>query len=178
MSVQLDLVQTTDPAGASLSAVDLSPAQVLQSVFRILQTNVLCSMATVTPAGQAHINTAYFSYSDDLELVFLSHPASLHCRNISANSSMAMAVFSSAQKWGGPDQGLQFFGACHPAAESLPAQEVYVNRFPGYRIWYQELGAEDPGREYRFYRFLPSQVKVFDETGLGGGLFVQANIMR
>ena len=178
MSVHLDLIQTTNPAGDPLSAVDLSPTQVLQSVFRILQANLLCSIATVTTTGQAHINTAYFSYSDDLELVFLSHPASLHCRNISANSSMAMAVFSSAQKWGGPDQGLQFFGTCHPASESSPAQEGYANRFPGYWTWYKELGAEDPGREYRLYRFLPTQVKVFDETSLGGGLFVQANITR
>lgn len=48
-----------------------SEARVRSSVFRILEENVLCSIATVTAATRAHINTAYFCYSDDLELYFL-----------------------------------------------------------------------------------------------------------
>src|SRR6058998_4250130 len=79
---------------------DFSDKQVRSSLFRILRNNVLCSMATVTPEGQAHINTAYFAYTKGLEFVFVSYPDSHHARNLQSNSSIAMTVFNSAQTWG------------------------------------------------------------------------------
>lgn len=71
-------IQAMDVRGTSLDGKAVSEEQVRQSGLPILESNVLCSIATVTPEGRAHINTAYFSYSDKLELYFLSHPGSLH----------------------------------------------------------------------------------------------------
>jgi len=75
------------------------PEQVRSVVLHILEDNLLCSVATVAPEGRAHVNTAYFCYSDDLELFFLSHPTAVHSQNVSRNASMAMTVFSSSQQW-------------------------------------------------------------------------------
>lgn len=61
---------------------------------------------------RAHVNTACFCYSDDLELYFLSHSHSLHCRNLKARPTMALAVFEPAQRWGERDRGLHLVGAC------------------------------------------------------------------
>jgi len=36
----------------------------------LLEASTLCAIATVTPAGQAHINTAYFAWTRDLQLVW------------------------------------------------------------------------------------------------------------
>jgi len=87
-------------------ATQLSDEHIRQVVFDILKANTLCSIATVTPDGRAHVNIAYFCYSDELELYFLSHPRSLHCRNLSMNPSMAAAIFSSSQQWAAADAGL------------------------------------------------------------------------
>src|SRR3990172_9503650 len=101
MAARLTVERVVDPGGHPI-AKRFSPTRLRRSVDRILRTTVLCAMATVRGA-QAHINTAYFCYSPDLELFFLSDPRSTHARNVGANPSMAMAVFSSTQVWGKSD---------------------------------------------------------------------------
>src|SRR5512146_2401109 len=97
--MQLTNITAQDAAGAQIEG-GVPEEQVRRAVFEILQCNVLCAMATVTPAGRAHINTAYFCYSEELELCFLSHPRSVHCRNLVTNPAMGVAIFSSEQQWG------------------------------------------------------------------------------
>lgn len=156
-----------------------SNAQVRRSLFSILQENVLCSMATVTKQNRAHINHAYFSYSENLDFYFLSDPASLHCRNLLTNSSMAMTIFNSSQKWGGSDRGLQLFGTCREVARhrALAAEQSYAERFQVYEKWRASRGERDRF-QYRFYRFVPSRIKMLDEEVFGGGVFVVAAVMR
>jgi len=155
------------------------------SLLRILRENVLCSISTVAPRNRAHINTAYFAYSPDLELFFLSHMDSLHSKNLERNASMAIAIFRSAQPWGVPNRGIQLFGtarrATGPAAKR--AERFYGRRFPAYlrvtrstRAKEREMG--DQLQSYRFYRFVPRTVKILDEGEFGGGVFVVATVPR
>jgi uncharacterized protein YhbP (UPF0306 family) len=141
---------------------------------------VLCSTATVTEENKAHINTAYFCYSDDLELYFLSDPGSLHCRNLSTNSSMAVTVFRSSQRWGGPDEGLQLFGTCAKARgpQAKKAQRLYRERFPAYAEWMANLRNDNVGLGYRFFRFLTDRLKMLDERNFGEAVFVSAAVIR
>lgn len=166
--VSLRVERVVDPGGRELQK-RYPLVRLRRSVDRILRTNVLCAMATVR-SGRAHINTAYFCYSPDLELFFLSDPHATHCRNLARNPSMAMAVYSSTQTWGKPDAGLQFFGRCAEARgrRALDAQRLYGRRFRDYRP--SDL------REYRFYRFVPQRIKIFDERALGGGIFVEVGV--
>lgn len=158
----------------------LSERRVRRSVFHILKNNVLCSMATLTGANHAHINTAYFCYSDELELYFLSHPNALHCRNLFTNSSMGMTIFSSSQRWGGSDRGLQLFGICSQTRgpQARFAEELYRKRFAAYARWKASLKKSDAAREYRFYRFVVRKLKILDEKEFGGGVFVYATVRR
>src|SRR3989442_4547857 len=105
-----------------------------RSVFRILRDNALCSMSTVAPGNRAHINTAYFCYSPDLNFYFLSDPDSLHCKNVERNPSMAMMVMNSSQTWGGTDRGIQLFGACHRVRgrAAKEAERRYASRCSRY----------------------------------------------
>lgn len=157
-----------------------SAARVERSVARVLDNTVLCAWATVTEGGHAHINTAYFAWSAALELYFLSHPRSLHCRNIVANPSMAVAVFASSQNWTEPGRGLQLFGTCHEVtgAHAAEAEREYAQRFEAYVGWSAQLKADDPGRDYRLYRFVPHRVKILDESEFGDAVFVLADIVR
>jgi len=163
--MKLAIMAVTNPAGVPVSNTRLSLKDVRASLFRMLKENVLCSVATVTSGPQPYVSTAYFSYSNDLELYFLSHPESQHCRNLDINPSMAMTVFSSSQTWGGLDHGLQFFGTCEVAqgAHATKARNSYKKRFPAYASWRKSLRQDDPGKSYRLYRFVPTRVKVLDE---------------
>src|SRR3990172_9177101 len=76
----------------------------------LLDASTLCAIATVRNSG-GHINTAYFAWTPQFRLVWLSHPQAKHSQNIRANSSVAIAVFDSNQAWGKRDRGIQLFGA-------------------------------------------------------------------
>lgn len=158
-----------------------SEGRVGGSVHRILRDNLLCSMSTVTRDSRAHINTAYFCHSEALELYFLSDPSSVHCRNLSTNSSMAMTIFSSAQQWGRLDRGMQLFGTCREArgSQAAKAERLYGRRFPLYGQWRTNQRKDDSHDfRYRFYRFVPSTVKLLDEREFGAGVFVVAAVKR
>jgi hypothetical protein len=58
--VVLTIAGAVDASGASIEVPRISVERVRRSLLRILKSNALCSMATVTPQGQAHINTAFF----------------------------------------------------------------------------------------------------------------------
>ena len=179
--MKLARIVAVDAGGRRLEpARSIGSARVLAGVRRILHRNVLCSIATVTPGGRAYVNTAYFAFSSDLDLYFLSHPDSHHCRNLAKNRSVAMTVFPSAQKWGEDDFGLQLFGTGARAAGRLAgtAEKLYAKRFRGYASWIAGLDPDDRAREYRFYRFRTSRLKLFDERNFGGAVFVSANVVR
>jgi uncharacterized protein YhbP (UPF0306 family) len=168
-------------------ARNLSNRRLRKSTLRILRENVLCSMASVGKHNRAHINTAYFCYSedlDDLEIYFLSDPRSTHCRNLSANPSMAITIFRSAQKWGESNRGLQLFGTCSETSGQFvrKAERLYGKRFPLYKKWMDSVREDEKRlakqlRSYRFHRFLPSRVKILDE-GEFGAVFITATIRR
>ena len=161
----------------------LSDPRVRRSLFRVLRSNVLCSIATVTQANRAHINTAYFAFSADLDLYFLSDSGSLHCKNLGANPSMAIDVFSSTQTWGRPDRGVQLFGSAHEARgrEIEAAARIYARRFRPYGVVMSGTSKQDRRQarqlgSYRFYRFVPTRIKILDEREFGGGVFIVTTV--
>ena len=173
--VVLSRIRAVNPAGRPVAGARISARRVRRSALRILSENVLCSIATVGQAHRAHINTAYFAYSDRFELVFLAHPEAGHCRNLSRDGSAAVAVFASRQKWTGPDRGVQLFGQCRQVTgrHAQVAERLYAQRFRAYARWKTALRAESVGTEYRFYRFVASALKILDERQFGDGVFIK-----
>jgi len=178
--LRLTEISCSDPAGTPVIGPRVTEQRLRRSVFRILRANVLCSIASVTADNRAHINTAYFCYSDALELYFFSHPGALHGRNLSQNPSLAITVFSSGQEWGGSDAGVQLFGNSDQAKGSLAklANRLYGQRFPAFVKWRASWKKGDVAQAYRFYRFLTEMVKVLDEREFGAGVFVAAHVRR
>ena len=138
---------------------------------RLLDESDLCAIATVSPGGRAHINTAYFAWSPEFATVWLSAPDAQHSRNVRATSSAAVAVFRSTQRWGGSDRGIQLFGRARElrGRASLEAERLYAKRFRAYE---GDLPA------FRFYRLATRRMKLFDERVLGGGTFVTVSVQR
>jgi uncharacterized protein YhbP (UPF0306 family) len=148
------------------------PATRLAAIARrLLDASTLCAIATVSPGGTAHINTAYFAWSPTFEIVWWSAPEARHSRNIRLSGSAAVAVFRSSQTWGGLDRGIQLFGRAREmrGRAALDAERVYAGRFKSYE------GGNDA---YRFYRLRTSRMKLFDERVLGGATFVTVRVER
>jgi len=148
----------------------VAASRMAKAAQRLLNASTLCAIATVAPDGGAYINTAYFAWSPELDLVWLSDPRAKHSRNVHADGRVAVAVYDSSQSWGKPDRGIQLFGSAREAdgVDADDAERVYANRFPEYR----ERGLSG----YRFFVFHPSRLKLFDERELGDGRFVSARV--
>jgi len=168
--------------GARLVHATIESGRISESVLEILGSNRLCSIATVTAAGQPHINTAFFVVEEStLSLYFLSDPASLHAVNLHGNPHAAVTVFHSQQIWGDSLVGLQLFGSAAGAAEavSATAESLYRQRFPAYQEWFDSLDAKAKASfRSRFYRFVPERLKLLDEARFGEETFVGCAIER
>ena len=135
-----------------------------------MNASTLCSLATVSPAGRAHVNHMYFAWNDSFDVFWASDPDSRHSRNLARNSSAAVTVYDSRQTWGRPDRGIQLFGSggLVKGRAAHAAELAYSKRFPPYDIEMSE--------SYPFYRFRPRAVKLFDERALDGGTLVTARV--
>jgi uncharacterized protein YhbP (UPF0306 family) len=156
-------------------AVELSKRRIAASRMAalaadLLDASQLCAIATVSPGGGAYVNTAYFAYSPDFRVAWMSAPAARHSQNLRANPTAAVAVFDSGQTWGDPDRGIQLFGSARDAegADAGGLGTLYRERFPRARGFDLSL--------YRLYVFRPRRVKLFDEPALGPGVFVTAKV--
>lgn len=149
-----------------------SATRLAATARRLLGASTLCAIATVTGGGRAYVNTAYFAWSPDLDLVWISDPGSRHSRNLRERSSAAISVYDSHQTWGERDRGIQLFGTARELTgrAAADAARLYGRRFRSYDR--EELS------RYRLYRLRPSRIKLFDERAQGGGLFVTVRVQR
>jgi uncharacterized protein YhbP (UPF0306 family) len=150
----------------------LPAAQIITAARRLLNASTLCAVATLSTSGRAHVHTAYFAWTSELDIVWLSEPSARHSRNLRANPSAAISVYDSNQTWGESDRGIQLFGSGRELADqsAREAEDLYAERFPAFAR--RDLGA------YRFYRVRPRRMKLFDERVFGEGVFVTATIRR
>jgi uncharacterized protein YhbP (UPF0306 family) len=133
---------------------------------RLMNASPLCALATVSPAGRAHINHMYFAWNDRFEVFWYSDEDSVHSRNLARNPSAAITIYDSHQVNGRPDRGIQLFGAA-AVARADQASPAYKRRFRGV----------DPSA-YTAYRFRPRTVKLFDERSLAPAMLVTARVAR
>ncbi len=143
-----------------------SSAKLEQVARRLMSASPLCSLATVTPAGRAHINHMYFAWTERFEVFWISDPDSAHSRNLTRNPSAAVTIYASNQVWGRPDRGIQLFGAARLARDG-EGLRAYAKRFRDF-----DANANDLPR----YRFQAREVKLFDERSIAGGTLVTARV--
>lgn len=132
---------------------------------RLMNASTLCSLATVSPGGRAHINHMYFAWNDHYEVFWFSDKDSVHSRNLERNPTAAITVYDSHQVNGRPDRGIQLFGTAGIATGD-EAMRVYTRRF---RV--------DPSA-YTGYRFRARNVKLFDERSFAPAMLVSARVTR
>jgi uncharacterized protein YhbP (UPF0306 family) len=149
-----------------------------EAVHRVLGETMLCSMATLGPGNQVHINTAFFAWNEALELFFLSSPDAVHSRNLERVPTMAVAVVDTHQRWGTDHRGLQLFGEGGRVGTTklAEAERLYARRFESYRE-FKARGGSAFGA-LRFYGFRAAALKLLDEETFGEARLVAAEIVR
>lgn len=153
-----------------ISAVPVLSGSRLRALTRsLLDASTLCAIATVSPSGRAHVNTAYFAWDKDYGIVWISEADSRHSRNLAIDPTAAIAVYDSHQRWGRPDRGIQLFGRARElrGAAARDAATLYRRRFRAYD--------PDDHEHLRLYRFRPTRLKLFDER-LKGGSWVTVRV--
>lgn len=133
-----------------------------------MDASTLCSLATVSPRGRAHINHMYFAWNDRFEVFWISNANSIHSLNLMRDGTAAVTIYDSHQVWGRPDRGIQLFGTAG-LASGREADRVYAARF-------DEFVASE--NVLPIYRFKPRTVKLFDEVSLAPVTFVTARVTR
>src|SRR3989338_6476815 len=155
-----------------------------KSIFSIMETTKLWSMATADPKGESHINTAFFCYNNILELYFLSDISTKHCQNLEKNPEAAVAIYSTDQEPGSCKlRGLQLFGQCSltKGKENAKASLCYAKRFFSFKKFLKTAGRKDIKEFtsiYKLYVFRPKEIKVFDEPEFGEETFVSVQVIR
>ena len=128
----------------------------------------------MSPDGEAHINTAFFAFSDTFAIYLLSPTTSEHAGNVASNPSAALAVFDSRQTRQ-RRRGAQLFGRLTQVdpADGDEALACFRARFPdvaGDDETYAELVREHGSA---LYLFQPARVKLFDEALLATDSYVE-----
>ena len=151
-----------------------------ESVDAILNESHLGAMASVR-GTEAYINTAYFVYSDDLSLYFLSQRGDAHSKNVDANPSVAVAVWAASARWGEDLRGLQLFGECVSlslGADLVKGMQLFARQFPAFSSLVKHPGEFAEGVTSRMYRISVSALKLLDEPRFGRRNYIYAEPRR
>ncbi|WP_426516383.1 pyridoxamine 5'-phosphate oxidase family protein [Diaminobutyricibacter sp. McL0618] len=145
-----------------------------RSLREILSTSRLLSLATVSPDGEAHINTAFFAFSADFAIYLLSPTTSEHATHAGLNPSAAVAVFDSHQTRE-RRRGVQLFGRLEEVApgDGDAVLACFRSRFPdvaGENETYDDVVLTHGSALYAFH---PERVKLFDEALLIADAYVE-----
>ncbi len=129
-----------------------------------LESTQFMALATNGQAGVWN-HAVFFAYDNQLNFYFISQPHSRHMQNISRQSEVALAIFSTSQSPVGNVAGLQVQGTAIilPDDEVAAAHAIYYQRSP--RI----PGIPDQVESYlgnkadwKFVKVTPNEVGYFD----------------
>ncbi len=150
-----------------------------ESIQEILESNILCTMATIKDGDTSYINTAYFCYNKSLEFYILTDPKSQHCENLHRNDSVALAIADSHQPWTDDQRGLQILGRCERAkgAKLIEGTGLYLKRFVGLKDWIKHPDDFVKGAlSSRPYIIRATWLKLYDTARFGDDNFIPLNI--
>lgn len=151
--------------------------KVKNSIRDVIRSNYLLSMST-SDKEEPHINTAFYAFDDGLNLYILTPPKTKHGKNLEENSSVAVDIHDSHQKFNDDKQGLQIFGTAEIVAEEDKIAEIlelYTERFPAAEKF--ASSPEDIGElDSSFYRIKPERIKLFDEPNFGTETWIDVEI--
>lgn len=133
----------------------------------ILSANQYMTLGTVNASGEAWVSPVVYAFDDSYNLYFMSLPTSQHCKNISREPEVSVAVFDSHQNFG-EGIGLQMSGEVSvvPIKDAVRVFRLYFGRKWPYGSLNNALEFKKIFKyyKYRFYKFCPGVVWMNDPT--------------
>jgi uncharacterized protein YhbP (UPF0306 family) len=134
-------------------------------VLAFLKEHKLMTIATY--GDFPWIANVYYTSDDEMNLYFMSNPATLHCKQIAQNEKVAVAIADSHQDINKFKRGLQLSGTAHELSEAAKVQHVL-------KMWKMSLLEVDaPELSYhnmlakvvtgRMFQVAPKRIKLFDQ---------------
>lgn len=159
---------------------EYSDKKINESLFDILKSNTLLSLASVTPDSKAHINTLFYAFDDKLKLYVITDPKSDHSKNLKKNASVAIAIFNSQLKfWKDDVKGVQLFGKCYrtPIIQLSKATTRFIKRFPVFKSLVKN--PKDFAKKavaVKIHTIEVDRIKILDEARFGEENYIEAKI--
>lgn len=123
-------------------------------------------MVIATNGDHPWIATVYYSIDDDLNLYFLSNPATIHCQQISHNPQVAVSIADSPQPANAKKIGIQLYGL----AEQVSGEKKITHAL---NLWRKSLNVTSDTYTYkgmmskliegRMYKVVPKKIKFFNQ---------------
>ncbi len=133
-------------------------------IHDFLSQHQLMSLATY--GEHPWIASVYYSFDKDLNLYFLSDPATLHCRQIAKNNQVAISIADSRQEVSILKKGLQIYGIAKRISEVKKIKHALS-------MWKETLKVTNPELTYsnmlkkvikgRMYQITPKKIKFFNQ---------------
>ncbi len=163
-----------------ISDEEVEASRILDSVSSILDNNTIFSMSSIN-GNSSYINSAFFAYSTNLNLYFLTEETTQHAQNVLINSSVAVSLCNNAKLYGENLQGLQLFGTCKitPFLQTTEAITIYMQRFPLFRKIIKNPEDFITGiLKSKLYRIEIHSIKLIDEPQFGRRRYIKAQVLR
>ncbi len=115
------------------------------------------SLATVDDGGKPYAANVNFAADDDLNLYFLSNPASVHSQHVTRDGQVAGTAYPPFEI-AAEIRGVQFRGICEtiPPNEFKKTWELFVERHPYAKAF------EERARSEQFYRIKVCWIRLID----------------
>lgn len=141
-------------------------ARKLRKVSEFLASQSTLVLSTRSEDGSIHATPLFYLPQDNLDLIWLSSPRSLHSRSLRIEPRASLAIFHSTFEWR-KIAGVQMHGVCSlvEGAERSLMVDAYCARF--------ELGAVPTLAISRscVYRFRPQWIRYIDNRKCFGYSF-------
>jgi len=137
----------------------IKPILTKELVRRFLAEHNL--MAVATFGSFPWIASVYYTFDRDLNIYFLSDPATLHAKQILQNSQVAVAIAASRQDINKPKRGLQLSGVAKQIHGLAKVKHAL-------RLWKRNLDVVDPQLTVKvvkcsMFKITPKRIKLFDQ---------------
>jgi uncharacterized protein YhbP (UPF0306 family) len=150
----------------------------LASLFSILDTTSLCTIATCDSNREPAAATAFYALDrDNLVLYVLTRLHTEHCQNIVANGRAALTVFATTQNFTDAKRGVQLTAAAAPTSpEGLEhAFGIYLAAYPELGNWVETASDIEEKLDGCLFSFVIEHGKVFDEPKFGTEVWIDVD---
>lgn len=141
-----------------------------RDILDFARAHHVLTLATAGPDGP-WASALFYAADSELNLYFISSPATQHCRLLLATPRVAVAIHGMEHDWK-RIRGLQIDGSASAVAETERArvEKLYLERFPALEPLLAGAGSADErsvaGRyaSSTFYCIAPRRIRLLDNT--------------